>query len=472
MGTVVARRTPREFDVNQLSLSYNCIPKGLWQLSQSAVTLYLILLDFQTPHQNEAGDWVFDGVCRLTNKEIKQYTGLGDRMIQTGINDLVQAGILTCYTDDNRRTLEIDHVPFMDMQHQMEERACSWGWNHPVLRNGTRTQYPPSTLTDSEFVAALSDEQVRTACRNILYRGEKLPKALALERQKRVEAEIEEVGDPNQRRSPESTPIGDSARVPLNKINNKTNNTLPSGESCLEVGADLDLGGLLVSNSQGALELPSTEGADRQDLESVPTDLGVLGSEMPKTKAEGKRHKGASKFENDPESASLTNMVEYFGLAYRKTYGRMPAVVLKPQDLAIIKNGFFEKYPRTQLKPIIDTFIQDYSKLPVSKDRYPVPTLRGLTQAWLVELVIQLIANKEQGKKDAEHVQETMSASDNFKRYSLETTSAFKVLLEDLSFAELDVVDKLIASGEMFRMPWYNTAIDKEHVRRELKKYA
>lgn len=446
----MTRKKQREFDVNSLSLSYNCIPKGLWQLSSSAVTLYLIILDFQTPVRKN-DELIFDGCCTLTNKEIKKYTGLGDRMIQTGINDLIEAGLLTCSDLDGRRTLEIDHTPFRDLQHEMEVKANSWGWNHSTVRRGLRGQYPPSSLYEEEFVSTLTDEQIVTAFKNIAYRRESVPEALAAERAAR---------GLDQRVTPGCTPIGDSARVHQYKkaLNNETS---PEGESCSELGEG-SLGELLVSRQQESSPqetspADSTEGGRQSDLENLPTELGVKGSSLPQTKAERKRQTGAAKFEEGPEHASVRNMIDYFGKIFHEKYGTQPVIVLKPQDFAILKRGFYEKYPREKLKPILDSFVKDYEKLPIDHEKYPRPTLRALTQAWLIDLVLNLQETEVKQEEAKQEVAASIDKAENFRRLNVLAKPGFNAILNSLSIRELDKIDKMTETGEIFKRPWFNT---------------
>lgn len=450
----IRRAEARTFDVNELSLSYNCIPKGLWQLSQSAITLYLIILDFQTPKVKD-GELIFDGVCALTNKEIKAYTGIGDRMISTGINDLVEAGILTCRSYDGHRTLEINHTPFRDMQHNMEAKAAPWGWNHPVLRPALRSQYEPASLSDEDFVATMTDEQISTACKNIRYRSEHIPRALEEERDRRQDQRsFGEAQEESMRQSsyPDGTQIMDSARVHLNKTQVETNK-LPSGETLQEVGgrpSSSSPSGLTQENSDSL----SKGGADQQDLESIPTNFGRTSSELPKTKAETKRLKGADKFEADPDNASCSNMIDYFQKVYKEVHGYSSKSVIDAKTISIIKRAFFERYPRGQLKSIIDTFIRDYAKLPIDHDKYPSATLRGLTQPWLIEYVLQYQKNEAEGQKKQEEVKAGVETSDNFKRFNESIPVELDPLINELPYEELDKLDDLIQSGKVFEMDW------------------
>ena len=450
----VRRAEARSFDVNELSLSYNCNPKGLWQLSQSAITMYLIILDFQTPKVKD-GELIFDGVCALTNKEIKAYTGIGDRMISTGIKDLVEAGILTCRSYEGHRTLEINHSPFRNMQHDMEAKAAPWGWNHPVLRPALRSQFEPTSLSDEAFVSTLTDEQVNTACKNIHYRGEHIPRALEEERDRRYDlrskGETQEAGM-RQSNTQAPTPIEDSARVHLNKTHTETNN-LPTGETLQEFG------GRPSSEStstwpQSDKSEDSKEGADQSDLDFVPTNFGHVGAELPKTKAETKRLKGADKFEADTENASCSNMIEYFQKVYKEVHGYTSKTVIDGKTIAVIKRAFFERYPRGQLKSIIDTFIRDYDKLPIDHEKYPTATLRGLTQQWLIEYVLQQQNKIVEAVKKQEEVKAGTESGDNFTRFNEAIPVELDHMLNDLPYTEVDKLDDLIRSGKVFDMDW------------------
>lgn len=447
------RAEVRNFDVNELSLSYNCIPKGLWQLSQSAITLYLIILDFQTPKLKD-GELIFDGVCALTNKEIKAYTGIGDRMISTGINDLVEAGILTCRSYDGHRTLEINHTPFRDMQHEMEAKAAPWGWNHPVLRPALRSQYETTSLSDVEFVSKLTDEQVNTACKNIHYRSEHIPRALEEERDRRRDSRsIGEAQEGRMRQSitQDGTQIEDSARVHLNKTHIETNN-LPTGETQQEVGGCPSSS--TVPEDQKALSEYSKEGADQTDLLSIPSNFGSRASELPATKAEAKRLKGAERFALDPEHATCSNMIEYFQKVYKEVHGYPTKSVVDAQTVAIIRRSFFEAYPRPMLKDIVDHFIKDYAELPIDHEKYPTATLRGLTQKWLIEYVLDRIRGVAKVKERTEELKVETESVDNFKRFKESIPVELDHMLDDLDLEELDKLDELIRSGKVFEMDW------------------
>lgn len=396
----------KDYDLRKLGIPFTLQPKGMWRLDPAARRMYDLLMDFQEPIQEdrEANTWDYIGKCTLSNKEMTEILGCEVRTVRRGLSRLEELGFITTMVIRGETTRYINNRPARNMQLGIEKHLDDLGSSrHFLPRSYWKEHKDEYDISEDPYCAEVESE-------------DKKIHTLA------SETTINGVSE-------------DTLRLArTSNINNKNEYIYSASQRVDEPEAiDESSGDLLAFSPAGAVPSPysppPSNSEDTYDSELANVDIPPsMTKEQPLSKQASSKLRGAARLRDDPASANARDVIAYFEEGFALYYHKpcMTSKMNTPQLRSIIAKGFMEKYPYKEWTKLIDGLIRFYMDLPISRSKYPYPSLMCLTQPWLMSLVSAALDNETTK-------QELKQMSDKAKEIS---ASRVKLTMDFMDYVE------------------------------------
>lgn len=425
----------RNINIEELDLSFDIAPRGIWFIAGPAASVLAVLVAYQDWEYKE-GKKQYTGVCSLSNQNIADLLEIHLSTVKRHLNLLESKDFVRTVRigGDYKKVLNYSRVE--EEQRLWDEHAASLGINRSIRKHS------PKGLTP-------------------------VIQELVCEPQKELQKLVHEL------------PKGPQKLVCEPHINTSTQIQEPNTTTIEPVGSKKQQGDVLDQESLGPSHEPtntSTEnvGDLRSTLDPSLIELGIAGSERKVLSArEKKKLKGIDRLIHGGE-AKPTDLIDYFNKRFEQVYKRPINSKLShsPSMLAILRNGFMKLYSRDQWLPLIDTLIEDYDKIPGLGDKYPqypTPSISCLSQHWIMNLVAARLDQKKAESAKLEATTREKQYEERLKQLPEMSTEFYYYLLEALGEDLFRTFDSKYKEGKLNHCTWFdNYRVPLEQVKEDI----